>query len=62
MKRKVIALGAVVLGLVLVFAQEVRAEDAKIAYINLSLVFDSYDKTKDFDRELQVEAYVPQTL
>ena len=31
-------------------------EPGKIGYVNLSLVFDSYEKTKQFDKELEAEA------
>lgn len=32
------------------------AKELKVGYINLSLVFDSYEKTKAFDADLQKEA------
>jgi outer membrane protein len=33
-----------------------RAKEGKIGYVNLSLVFDTYEKTKSFDKELEKEA------
>ena len=49
----------VVFGLIVlvgwVLGTPAHAED-KIGYVNLSLVFDSYQKTKDFDKELQQDA------
>jgi len=48
-----------VLGLAVMFGFMVSgislASDLKIAYVDLSKVFDSYQKTKDFDDALQVE-------
>ncbi len=32
------------------------AEAGKIGYVNLSLVFDSYEKTKKFDKDLEAQA------
>ena len=32
------------------------AKETKIGYVNLSLVFDSYEKTKQFDKDLEKQA------
>lgn len=37
-------------------AEASAKEGEKIGYVNLSLVFDSYEKTKEFDKELEKEA------
>ncbi len=39
-----------------VFAAPAHAKEGKIGYVNLSLVFDSYEKTKKFDKELEGQA------
>lgn len=50
---------AAVIGLmscVLASSISANAEDMKVAYANLSEIFDSYGKTKEFDAQLQKEA------
>lgn len=39
-----------------VSAPAIAAESGKIGYVNLSLVFDGYEKTKRFDKDLEAQA------
>ena len=55
MKFKFISL-LVLTAFALTLTGEVWAKDMKFAYINLSLVFDSFSKTKSSDADLQKEA------
>ena len=56
MKLKGIVIGLMIMAFSLVSSHPVLAADPKIGYVNLSLVFDSYEKTKKFDRDLQKKA------
>jgi len=39
-----------------VFGSAAEAKEQKIGYVNMSLVFDSYEKTKKFDKDLEMKA------
>jgi len=56
MKSKSMLLLILIITLSWVCGPSALAQDAKTGYVNLSLVFDSYEKTKEFDRDLQKEA------
>ena len=56
MKSKSMLLLILIITLSWVSGPSALAQDAKTGYVNLSLVFDSYEKTKEFDRDLQKEA------
>lgn len=42
-------------------AGSAEAKELKIGYVNLSLVFDSYEKTKRFDKDLEKQAEAKRT-
>jgi outer membrane protein len=42
--------------MLMVFAPSSYAKKGKVGYVNLSVVFDAYQKTKTFDAELEKEA------
>jgi len=58
MKKLVIAV--LVLGWIMSLGLA-QAQETKVGYVNLSMVFDSYEKTKNFDLELQQEAEAKRT-
>lgn len=61
--RKQFTLGLVLAALAMVFAPMVSAQAAgeKIGYVDLARVFDEYNKTKEFDKQLEGKGSVKQS-
>ncbi|MFC1703222.1 OmpH family outer membrane protein [Candidatus Omnitrophota bacterium] len=59
MKRTVILVG-MVLALLCAWSSHVQAEEGKVAYVDLSRVFDSYKKTEKYDKDLEKKREVKQ--
>lgn len=53
---KAVKLTVLAVAATVVFSGAAMAKEAKFAYVNLSKVFDSYNKTKEYDAVLQKEA------